>query len=94
MSIIFRRETVMATLLDPRKDFAPVKHEMEFRYDPLTGRSTRLAHLGAIKPQPLDYPENTLPLKGNTKQGYERANFAAPEHSAAAYDAIFSSTMT
>ena len=40
------------------------------------------------------YPENTLPLKGNTKQGYERANFAAPEHSAAAYDAIFSSTMT
>jgi len=55
MSIIFRRETVMATLLDPRKNFAPVTHEMEFRYDPLTGRSTRLAHLGAIKPQPLDY---------------------------------------
>lgn len=55
MSIVFRRETVMATLLDPRKDFAPVTHKMEFRYDPLTGRSTRLAHLGAIKPQPLDY---------------------------------------
>lgn len=55
MSIIFRRETVMSTLLDPRKNFTPVKHEIEFRYDPLTGRSTRLAHLGAIKPQPLDY---------------------------------------
>ncbi|MBS4008314.1 MAG: hypothetical protein KGZ45_07815 [Clostridium sp.] len=55
MSIVFRRETVMTTLLDPRQDFAPVKHEIEFRYDPLTGRSTRLAHLGAIKPQPLNY---------------------------------------
>lgn len=55
MSIPFRLEKITAELLDPRKDFAAVTHDMEFRYDPLTGRSTRLAHFGAIKPQPLNY---------------------------------------
>lgn len=55
MSLSFRSEKIQAELLDPRTGFNPVTHDMEFRYDPLTGRSTRLAHYGAIKPQPLNY---------------------------------------
>ncbi|MBS4032171.1 MAG: hypothetical protein KGZ63_12235 [Clostridiales bacterium] len=64
MTVVFRRENISATLLDPRSGFSPVKHEMEFRYDPLTGRSTRLAHYGAIKPQPLNYNDYDGENKG------------------------------
>lgn len=55
MSISFTNKKIEAELLDPRTGFEPVRHEMEFRYDPLTGRSTRLAHIGAIRPQPVHY---------------------------------------
>lgn len=54
MSIVFRKEIMKSTILDPREGFAPVEHEMEFRFDPLTGRSSRLAHFGAIRPVPLN----------------------------------------
>ncbi len=54
MPVVFRTEPVQSTILDPRRDFAPVVHDMEFRYDPLTGRTSRLAHFGAIRPVPLD----------------------------------------
>jgi UDPglucose--hexose-1-phosphate uridylyltransferase len=64
LSIVFRRETVTAELLDPRQNFALTSHDMEFRYDPLTGRSTRLAHFGAIKPQPLNYADYDGEKKG------------------------------
>ncbi|MDW7650213.1 MAG: hypothetical protein SCK29_00620 [Bacillota bacterium] len=57
MAVTFRNHKIQAELLDPRQDFRPVRHDMEFRYDPLTGRSTRLAHFGAIRPQPV-YFEN------------------------------------
>jgi galactose-1-phosphate uridylyltransferase len=64
MSIEFRRKTVAAQVLDPRQNFASVTHNMEFRYDPLTGRSTRLAHIGMIKPKPLDYSSYDGEKKG------------------------------
>jgi UDPglucose--hexose-1-phosphate uridylyltransferase len=53
MPVVFRSEEVKSTILDPRRNFEPVTHEMEFRFDPLTGRSSRLAHFGAIRPVPL-----------------------------------------
>lgn len=64
MGLSFRSETIKAVLLDPRAGFSPVEHEMEFRYDPLTGRSTRLAHYGAIKPQPLNLDDYDGDKKG------------------------------
>lgn len=64
MSITFRREVVLSQLLDPRQNFETVTHQMEFRYDPLTGRSTRLAHFGGIKPQPLRYEDYDGDNKG------------------------------
>lgn len=54
MTIVFKKEIIKSVILDPRENFAPVEHDMEFRYDPLTGRSTRLAHFGAIRPVALD----------------------------------------
>ncbi|MCW3490918.1 hypothetical protein [Dethiobacter alkaliphilus] len=65
MTIHFRRERISADLLDPRIGFARTTHDnMEFRYDPLTGRSTRLAHIGAIRPQKLHYDDYNGENKG------------------------------
>lgn len=57
MTVVFRSETMESTLLDPRLNFDPVTVKLELRFDPLTGRSSRLAHLGAIQPQPLNTAE-------------------------------------
>lgn len=54
MPVKLTKREISNTFLDPRKDFSPVVHKMEFRYDPLTGKQVRLVHFGAIKPQPLD----------------------------------------
>ena len=54
MPIQFRREEITTTFLDPGTGFSPATHHMEFRYDPLTQRRVRLAHMGAISPLPLD----------------------------------------
>ncbi|MBS4022503.1 MAG: hypothetical protein KGZ79_08780 [Dethiobacter sp.] len=64
MAIVFRSQEVKSTILDPRRDFAPVTHDMEFRYDPLTGRSSRLAHFGAIRPVPLNLDDYDGENKG------------------------------
>ena len=65
MTIQFRKEKISADLLDPRNNYERVTHNnMEFRYDPLTGRSTRLAHIGAIRPQKLIYDDYDGENKG------------------------------
>ncbi len=64
MAVIFRSEEIKSIILDPRSGFDPVTHEMEFRYDPLTGRSSRLAHFGAIRPVPLNLADYDGDNKG------------------------------
>ncbi len=46
MPIRFERREKMARYLDPRADFQEVSIPCEIRYDPLTGRSGRVAHVG------------------------------------------------
>ena len=59
----FDKKMVFTSLLDPRDNFQLKTIETEIRYDPLTGETGRLAHLGMIKPQKEDFsawdtPEN------------------------------------
>jgi len=54
MAIDFRRETKLARLHDPRKDFALVEIESEVRYDPLTAESARICHFALNVPPPAD----------------------------------------
>lgn len=49
------RETVMSKLLDPRDNFKPAEIPCELRTDPLTGRTTRLAHFGTFPVKPRDF---------------------------------------
>jgi len=51
----FISRKVTAEFLDPRENYSRTKMETEFRLDPLTGESGRLAHLGMIKPQKIDF---------------------------------------
>ena len=52
--IEFKSRTVTATLMDPRENFARKEIKIEYRFDPLTGESSRLAHFGMFKPQKED----------------------------------------
>ncbi|MGD0231264.1 MAG: hypothetical protein ABSC19_13045 [Syntrophorhabdales bacterium] len=52
--IVFRREDMESTFLDPRQAFAPRTVAFQVRVDPLTGRTGHLSHFGAIQWQPLD----------------------------------------
>ncbi|MCX8022653.1 MAG: hypothetical protein N2745_07770 [Syntrophorhabdaceae bacterium] len=54
-----------STFLDPRKGFDTHKERFQIRFDPLTGRSSRFAHFGAITPQPLPLEKYDTPeVKG------------------------------
>jgi len=53
--IAFRRREIVSRLGDPRRNGEPSAVTLEYRRDPLTGRSARLAHFGAIGPKPLDF---------------------------------------
>lgn len=64
MPITFRQDPVRSTILDPRRNFAPTVHDMEFRHDPLSGRTSRLAHFGAVSPVPLNLSVYTDERKG------------------------------
>ncbi len=54
-SIEFHRREILSRLKDPRRGDGSTSIPLEIRWDPLTGRSARLAHFGAIKAQALDY---------------------------------------
>src|SRR5439155_13255491 len=45
-----RREQFTAELLDPRQAFEPARAEVEVRWDPLTGHSTRVLPEGSMPP--------------------------------------------
>ncbi|HMU91096.1 MAG: hypothetical protein IT471_10215 [Pseudomonadales bacterium] len=45
----YRSEVKRSTFLDPRQNFAPHSVETEFRYDPLTGQSSRICHFSRDK---------------------------------------------
>lgn len=51
--IEFKKRSVVTSFLDPREGFSPKEIETEFRIDPLTGESGRVAHIG-IRPQKDD----------------------------------------
>lgn len=57
MNITFKKEILETSFLDPRQNFDKYTQKSEVRYDPLTGRTSHIAHLGVIKPQPLDLDE-------------------------------------
>ncbi len=50
----FKRKT-QSKIMDPRNDFSANEIEVEFRRDPLTEESSRIAHIGLISPQREDY---------------------------------------
>jgi UDPglucose--hexose-1-phosphate uridylyltransferase len=52
-SIDFKTVNGKSSFLDPRKGFEENTEEFQIRFDPLTGRSGRLSHFGAIRPQKL-----------------------------------------
>ena len=54
MNIQLRKEVLQNTFLDPRHRFKTKTQTLEVRYDPLTGRTVHIAHLGAIAPLPLN----------------------------------------
>jgi len=53
--ITFDRREVVSRFGDPRQGGKPASMKLEIRRDPLTGRSARLAHFGAITAKPLDF---------------------------------------
>ncbi len=57
MSIRFERQEKIAHYLDPRADFQEVAIPCEIRWDPLTGRSGRIAHVAG---GPLQAPDIAL----------------------------------
>jgi UDPglucose--hexose-1-phosphate uridylyltransferase len=54
MPLQFRRQEKVARYLDPRQDFQETTVPCEMRWDPLTGRSGRVAHGLGFQVQPLD----------------------------------------
>lgn len=60
MDIQLRKEVLQNAFLDPRNWFNTKTTALEVRYDPLTGRTAHIAHLGAIAPQPLNLAELDL----------------------------------
>jgi UDPglucose--hexose-1-phosphate uridylyltransferase len=65
-----RREQLAAEFLDPREGFAPVRAQLEVRWDPLTGHSSRLVH----SPAPL-LPRSDLDLEEIATQFAEGCPF-------------------
>ena len=61
--LAFRRERLENTFLDPRDGFRPRTEVLEVRFDPLTGRTAHVAHLGAIRPVPLSWAEVDVPAR-------------------------------
>ena len=59
--IAFERREIVSRLGDPREGDAPVSITLELRRDPLTGRSARLAHFGAISAKALDFDHYRRP---------------------------------
>ncbi len=53
--IPLHRREIVSRLGDPRRGGEPSSVTLEVRRDPLTGRSARLAHFGAITAKPLDF---------------------------------------
>ena len=51
----FAKRKGYAKILDPRIDFALNSIEVEYRRDPLTGESGRIAHMGIVAAQKIDY---------------------------------------
>lgn len=53
-SIVFKTERKLSRFLDPRRDFQPLEHPSEIRYDPLTGLSSRICHFARATAPPMD----------------------------------------
>lgn len=53
-NITFKKTDVENIFLDPRRGFQPVLVKSQVRIDPLTGRTGRYSHFGAVSPQRLD----------------------------------------
>ncbi len=61
----FEASEVTSIRLHPGQDFRRDDVRLEVRRDPITGSSARLAHFGAIHPEPLDLATYLLPeVKG------------------------------
>ncbi|MES2104839.1 MAG: hypothetical protein V4634_12540 [Pseudomonadota bacterium] len=54
MSISFKTEKKLSSLLDPRRQFALTQIESEIRYDPLTQDTARICHFSGVVPQAED----------------------------------------
>lgn len=54
MTISFRKEAKLSSLLDPRRQFEFAQIESEIRYDPLTQDTSRICHFAGIVPQSED----------------------------------------
>ncbi len=54
MKIQFKKKDKIARILNPFNNFEPSEVKCQIRWDPLTGRSGRLAHFVGFKPQPPD----------------------------------------
>lgn len=57
MDVKFRRMQKQSRFLDPRQDFAEARIENEIRFDPLTGRTGRIAHFALPPLTPPDLEE-------------------------------------
>lgn len=54
MALEFRKIQKVSRFLDPRQDFAETQVESEIRFDPLTGRTGRIAHFAPPPSTPPD----------------------------------------
>lgn len=64
-NIHFRSIDSTSGFLDPRRGFRPAIESFQVRFDPLTGRSCHLSHMGAAKLQKLDLEIYSRPeIKG------------------------------
>jgi UDPglucose--hexose-1-phosphate uridylyltransferase len=55
MPIRFERREKITRYLDPRQDYAENQIRSEIRWDPLTGRTARVAHFVGFQLAPVDY---------------------------------------
>ncbi|MBE3556542.1 MAG: hypothetical protein IMW91_05645 [Firmicutes bacterium] len=60
----FRSETEVMHFLDPTQDFAPNERKTEIRYDPLTGRSSRILYYPFQLPPKREYTALAKQTKG------------------------------
>ncbi|WP_025322469.1 hypothetical protein [Deferrisoma camini] len=66
VAVSFERRPAVSRLLDPRQGFSPAAAPVEVRRDPVTGRTVRVGHFGAVRPVPLDLERYAAPeVKGH-----------------------------